>query len=82
MYLLASKSGIVKDITGLDVIRALPSFDRVDMFIQPGSFVSPTVDYYNRLGTVVLIHKDKDQLEKDCKVVRQLEMENKVISFL
>jgi len=82
IYLLATRSGIVKELVGLESIRALPSFNRVDMFIQPGSFVSPTVDYYNRLGTVVLINTDKQQLEIDCKLIRQLEVEHKIIGFV
>ena len=82
IYLNSSRSGIVKDIIGLDLIRSLKSCHRVDMFIQPGGFASPTVDYYSRLGTVVLINSDKEQLEADIKFIRQLEVQNKVIGFM
>jgi hypothetical protein len=82
LYLLSTRSGVVKDIVGLNFIRSLPSCKRVDMFTQPGGFVVPTVDYHSRVGTVVLANTDVAQLIEDCNTIRKWEVENKIIEYL
>ena len=82
VYLVSSSRGLVRDIVGLQTIRALPSCKRVDMFTQPGAHVIPTCDYYSRVGTVVLVNKDKTQLMQDYNTIRQLELDQKLIKFV
>lgn len=82
VYLISSSRGVVKEIIGLELIRNLSSFKRMDLYTQPGSNVVPTSDYYTRVGTVVLVNKDKEQLHNDYKFIRELEIQQKLIKFV
>lgn len=82
VYLVSSSRGLVRDIVGLEALRALPSCKRVDMYTQPGAHVIPTCDYYSRVGTVVLVNKDRAQLEQDYRAIRQLELGQQLIKFV
>ena len=51
-FLVSYKKGTVRDIPGLEVIRALPSFRRMEMMTQPGATLNPTIDCFTRPGSV------------------------------
>ena len=50
--MVSYKKGTVRDIPGLEVIRALPSFRRMEMMTQPGATLNPTIDCFTRPGSV------------------------------
>ena len=47
-FMVSYYKGILKDVPGLDVIRGLKSFRRVDLLTQPGGAISPTIDCFTR----------------------------------
>ena len=82
VYLVSTKTGVVNEVIGLNVIRALPSCRRVDLLTQPGALLTPTTDYYNRIGTVLLINIDNKQLEADYNIIRTLELNNELVRLV
>lgn len=53
-FLVSYSAGILKDIPGLETIRSLASFRRMEMFTQPGAVFAPTIDCFTR--QVLYIH--------------------------
>lgn len=53
-FLVSYKSGIVRNIPGIDDLRELPSFRRLEMVTQPGSTVKPTVDSFSRYVHIMI----------------------------
>lgn len=74
-FLVSYSSGTIKDIPGIDIVRTLPSFRRVEMLTQPGATIVPTIDCFTRPGSVQLVHEDSEALERDYEKVRELELE-------
>ena len=66
-------SGTVKTTPGYDVIKMMQSFVYLETHVKPGSKVYPTVDMATDLGTVVVMHANKDVLEQDITLIRQME---------
>ncbi len=60
-------------IPGVDAIRALLSFRRMELAVQPGMRVARSIDCFTRPGSVLLTHVDRAVLEKDVAVIRALE---------
>ena len=52
-FLLASESGVLTAVTGLDAARAVPAVERVTITAEPGTRVAPPRDAYGRLGHVI-----------------------------
>ena len=66
VHLVSKVSGTLIDIPGLDTVRSLPSFRRLDMHTQVGSRVHVTVDCFTRPGSFQLVHKLRYQVLLRC----------------
>lgn len=73
VFLVSSQSGVVTSSPGVDVIRRLASFRRLELFAQVGYELRPTVDCFTRPGSVQLVHESPGMLEADYEAVRSLE---------
>ena len=58
VFLVSHQSGVVKDITGIESIRVLSSFNRMEMMTQPGSVIKPTIDCFTRPGAIQLVNAE------------------------
>jgi len=72
-FFVSFSTGVVTDIPGIDKIRQLPSFRRIEMLTQPGATIYPTIDCFTRPGSVQLVNEDLNQLEEDYNAIRLLE---------
>lgn len=72
-FLVSHVKGTLKDIPGIEVIRELSSFRRMEMLTQPGAALHPTVDCFTRPGSVQLVNSSREKLEADYEVIRSLE---------
>jgi len=68
-------SGVVKSTPGYDKMRKLPSFAALQTGITIGSKVELTVDLFTAVGVLILVNKDKGQMDKDLAAVRKLQEE-------
>ena len=73
VFLVSRQDGIVADIPGIEKIRSLESFRRMEMLCQPGSHIKPTVDCFTRPGSVQMCNTSGYLLEKDYNSIRDLE---------
>lgn len=48
-FLVSYQAGQVLDIPGIELLRDLPSFRRMEMMTQPGSALHCTIDCFTRL---------------------------------
>lgn len=79
--LVSFASGTVKATPGYDVIKLLPSFVHLETHIKPGSKVVPTVDLATDIGSVVMMHPDKEILQRDIALIRQMEKNNVLFEY-
>ncbi len=75
VFVVCRQKGIVKDIPGIDIIRDLSSFKKLEMLTQPGAVVQLTVDGFTSPCSVQLISAKVGDLQEDCKIIRSLEEE-------
>merc|ERR1712217_576442 len=80
-YLVAMRDGEVRGTPGFDKIRALPSFHSLMSCVKPGSCVELTVDLFTMCGTVVLLNSDRDALDRDVNVIREMETQCTLFGF-
>lgn len=71
--LVSFSKGKVKSCPGYEVIKRLPSFLCLETGIKPGSQVDYTVDLFTGIGSAILLHHDKNVLERDLAFIRYLE---------
>ena len=74
LFLVSRQTGIVTDIPGIEKIRSLDSFRRMEMLCQPGSLIKPTTDCFTRPGSVQMTNSSGYLLEKDYNYIRDLEV--------
>ncbi len=74
-FLVSYKHGVLQDIPGIDTIRDMPSFRRLEMMTQPGASIKPTVDCFTRPGSVQMVNESAEALKKDYDAVRSLELD-------
>jgi len=67
-------NGVLKDIPGLEIIRNMTSFRRLEMLTQPGAPLPPTVDCFTRPGSVQMVHESEAKLKEDYAHIRKLEI--------
>ena len=75
-FMVSYKHGEILGIPGIDKIRNLSSFRRVEMQTQVGSKLFPTIDCFTRPGSVQLVHEAPAQLLADYKRIRELEKDD------
>ena len=73
VFIVSTKAGRIVDTPGLDKIRALKSFRKVELTTQVGDMVHCTVDCFSIPGIVQMINMDTVQLEADIKTFREIE---------
>ncbi len=79
--LVSYNTGTVKATPGYEVIKLLPSFVHLESHIKQGSKVVPTIDLATDVGSVVLMHHDKEVLERDIALIRQMESNNVIFEY-
>jgi len=81
VILVSFSRGAVKAVPGFDKIQQLQSFVYLETGVKPGSKVEHTVDLFTCIGSVILIHEDKEILERDVKIIRDLEEKNELFEY-
>jgi biotin carboxylase len=76
VILVSFSSGTVQSTPGYDVMKNLPSFVCLETGIKPGSKIDYTVDLFTGIGSVILMHKDRDVLNRDIDFIRYMETIN------
>lgn len=79
--LVSFSEGIVKSTPGYEVIRSLPSFVFLETLVKPRSKVRKTVDLVTAVGATILMHHDKQVLERDIALIRQMEQANVLFEY-
>jgi hypothetical protein len=72
-FLVSTYSGILKSIPGLVTIRNQNSFRKLEMLVQPGMKIVPTIDCFTRPGSIQMVADTAAAFEKDYEEIRQLE---------
>ena len=54
VFLVSKQDGTLLDIPGIDVLRGLQSFRRVEMMTQPGAYLPLTIDCFTRYVCVCI----------------------------
>jgi hypothetical protein len=49
--------------------------------VREGSQVDYTIDLFTGIGSVILVHKDKEVLDHDVAFIRNMEKENKLFEI-
>lgn len=73
-FLVSMHSGVLKDIPGVELIRSMKSFRRMELMTQPGETLVPTIDCFTRPGSVQMVCETSAGLEEDYKKIRELEL--------
>lgn len=81
VILVSFSRGTVKSCPGYDVMKNLPSFLCLETGIQAGSKVDFTVDLFTGIGSVILLHADKDILQRDLDFIRYMEKINGIFAY-
>jgi len=81
VILVSFSKGKVLTTPGYDVIRCLPSFVYLETGIKEGSEVDYTTDLFTGIGSVILMHRDPQVLQKDIDFVRYMEKINGLFTY-
>lgn len=81
VIMVSFSRGIVKSTPGYDEIRSLESFVYLETGVKPGSLVDYTIDLFTGIGSVILIHQDKEILERDLNRIREMERNNELFEY-
>mmetsp|Transcript_42413 Transcript_42413/g.101419 ORF Transcript_42413/g.101419 Transcript_42413/m.101419 type:complete len:476 (-) Transcript_42413:273-1700(-) len=73
--LVCMRGGTVASTEGLDQLCQLQSFVSLDTGVEVGSEVSASVDLFTSVGSLILMHPDREVFEEDLRTVRQMETE-------
>ena len=73
VMLVSYSKGVVKSTPGYEVLQKLPSFLYLESNVQTGSTVEHTTDLTNGVGTLMVLHKDKEVVDRDVAFVRHME---------
>lgn len=73
VYMLNSKTGILRDLPYLKTIEALPSFFRKKLNVRIDKRIVPTTNFFNYPGQFELVHEDPAVVERDYQTIRELE---------
>jgi len=73
--LCPAPGGVLKDIPGLDEIRSMSSFRRLELMTQPGNMLVPTIDCFTRPGSVQMVNASSEVLEREYQRIRELEID-------
>jgi biotin carboxylase len=79
--LVSYSRGTIKSTPGYEMISQLPSFVHLESLFKKGSVVDYTVDLDSCIGTVCLVHPDKNVVEKDVSFIRYMEEINGIFLY-
>jgi len=71
--LIAPRAGRLTSFAGFDRLRELKSFAALNLGVEVGDTVQPTVDSATSPGTCYLLHDDPAQIESDYRTLREWE---------
>jgi biotin carboxylase len=69
VILVSYERGRLLSYAGLANIRALPSFQGLEIRTKPGSMIAKTIDLFTTPGSVMLVHADRAQVERDMALI-------------
>ncbi len=72
--LICPRSGLLRSLPRLDDIRAMPSFYKLKLYVEPGQRIVETTDLMSIPGFIDLIHPDPEVIERDHQQLRTLEL--------
>jgi len=81
VILVSYAAGEVAATPGYDVIKNLESFVFLETGVGVGSKVEHTVDLLTSVGSVILVHDDRDIISRDIATIRTLETNNQLFEF-
>jgi hypothetical protein len=81
VILVSYSRGKVKSTAGFEIIKQLPSFVYLETGVRVGTKVTQTVDLFTGIGSVILMHPNKEVLEKDVRKIRQMEKANLLFEY-
>lgn len=73
VFIVSTRAGRVVDTPGLEKVRALKSFRKLELTTQVGDMVHCTVDCFSIPGIVQMINMDTAQLAADIAAFREIE---------
>jgi hypothetical protein len=73
-FSVCAQEGTVRALPGVDTIRRLRSFRKMELAVQPGMSQKRTTDCFTRPGSVQLCHEDASVLAHDVGIIRALEV--------
>jgi len=76
VILVSYSRGTVKSTPGFQEIKELQSFVYLETGVKTGSKVDHTTDLFSSVGSVILMNRDRQVLERDVERIRWLEKEN------
>jgi biotin carboxylase len=68
----SDKQGILKNISGLDKVKKLPSFVKIAVSAKNGTLVGPSDLGFPKIIFAILAHENKKTLETDIQKMREL----------
>lgn len=81
IILVSYSEGTVKATPGYDMIKRLPSFQFLETGVKVGTKVTHTIDLVTGIGSAILIHSDKQVMEKDINFIRYMEEINALFDY-
>jgi len=81
VLLVSYSRGIVKEMPAFEVIKKLPSFIFLETGIHIGSKVDFSTDLFTCVGSVILVHHDKEVVRRDIEKCRQMEIDNTLFVY-
>lgn len=81
VILVSYSRGKVTATPGFEVIKKLESFVYLETGVKIGTMVEHTVDLFTGIGSVILMHRDADILERDIQTIRRMEKFNQLFEY-
>ena len=80
-FLVSYSRGTVKSTPGLEKIKQFESFVYLETGVKAGSKVDYTIDFITCVGSIILMHKDKEVVESDLRRLREMEVKNELFEY-
>ena len=74
--LICHRSGVLRGYPLVDQAKALRSFHKLELFVEPGNPIAKTTDLMTVPGFIDLIHADPEVIEQDHQQIRAWELAN------
>ena len=81
VILVSFSRGKVKATPGYEVIKQLPSYVYLETGVREGSELDYTIDLFTGIGSVILMHQDRQVLDRDVALIRNMEKENLLFEY-